>query len=178
MFCDELIPRVKREVFGSSLHVGESNSNLEATSARKTLSETDETKATAPANNIYICICIYLYIIYYILYITYYYYIFTSSMMMMMMTMTMTMAMVMAMATTTTTMTMTMMMNGIWLESGYQKFRADRVTAKSSVANYRELHGGLPVEFRCALLTMICWVYYRIIIYQYTCTPTRAFHSE
>ena len=50
MFCDELIPRVKREIFGSSLHVGESNSNLEGTSARKTLSETDETKATAPAN--------------------------------------------------------------------------------------------------------------------------------
>src|SRR6218665_2380315 len=39
----------RREVFGSSLLVGQSNSKLEGTSARKTLSETDETKATAPA---------------------------------------------------------------------------------------------------------------------------------
>src|SRR6218665_2882595 len=32
----------RREVFGSSLLVGQSNSKLEGTSARKTLSETDE----------------------------------------------------------------------------------------------------------------------------------------
>src|SRR6218665_2606070 len=37
----------RREVFVSSLLF---NSKLEGTSARKTLSETDETKATAPAN--------------------------------------------------------------------------------------------------------------------------------